>query len=109
MSETIIEFEVYPTEDEEKILEGIKSIFPNLSFSFSKNDIKFFSLKTENKDIIEKIEKEIELRKLNKEAIIKKKDGYFEILLNKQAICIKKLRFLEEEQTLGAIRIKFYP
>ena len=109
MSEIIVEFEIYPTENEEKVINGIKSIFPSLDFSFSKNDVKFFSGKTEDEDIIRKIEKEINLRKLNREAIIKKRNGYFEVLLNKQAICVKKLRFLEEEQTLGAIRIKFYP
>ncbi|MCW1296132.1 MAG: hypothetical protein OH319_00435 [Candidatus Parvarchaeota archaeon] len=108
MPRIIIEFDVYPTENEQKIISSIKKFF-DVNFNFSGEDVKHYIAETKDERIIELIEEEIRNRNLNRDAIVKKKDDHYEVLINKQAICVKKLRFLDEEQTLGAIRIRFYP
>ncbi|HIQ30025.1 MAG TPA: hypothetical protein EYH45_05615 [Candidatus Caldiarchaeum subterraneum] len=107
-----IEVDIYPTEDEERVSEAVKNIFPHIILSYERlgnyGRIKGIG---EGRDILETLRMLIRSRRIRSaaRAFLKKHriEKRLEFLLNKHAASVGKVSFCESESEtpLGAIKV----
>lgn len=105
--ETTISTKVFPTEDPEKIVSGLSSIFPSIDFKENKNQIiGWADLTKDLRPFKEELQKrslvELLIRILEKNETTDK--TFF--MLNKQTAILGKVHFTEEEHVLGNVKIE---
>lgn len=95
---------VNPTENEAKIMEALKNVFPEGKFFLKINKIigvcdnpQTFKEKVLTRDILHVLEKQFKKNLKNNSAVIQ---------LNKQAAIHGVLNIVEDEPTLGSIRVE---
>ena len=107
-----IETIVNPTEDEEKVKNAIKNIFPKISINLEETGgVKVVRGECEGRECLEKMRMLIRSRRIRTtaRAFLKSHitNGRIEFLLNKQAASTGRVSFCEHEgeTPLGAIRV----
>ncbi|MDJ0269618.1 MAG: hypothetical protein NXY59_03540 [Aigarchaeota archaeon] len=107
-----VEAPVYLTEDEEKVVEAIKNIFPKFNISSTQyEDLTILHGEGSGRELLEKLRMVIRSRRIRAAArsfmMQRIDDGILVFLLNKQAASVGKVSFCEnaQETPLGAIKV----
>jgi predicted RNA binding protein with dsRBD fold (UPF0201 family)/cytidylate kinase len=103
--EVEIETDVYPTEDENKVIQAVKNIFPDAEISIEGNKLyarardvdKFRDLLRKQK-ILDTARSEIQKGRRGAEVLV---------YLNKQTATVSRINFCDEDLTLSPLRVTF--
>lgn len=107
--EVRVKADIKPSEDPDKVFEGVKTLFPDLDYEF--NDKELVG-KGEGLEVLETFKNKLGIqsirdsarRELNK---AKKGDKLF-FLLNRQAATVHKVSFSDGDTPLGPIEIEIF-
>ncbi len=103
--EVIIETDIYPTEDEEKVIGAIKNLFPDAEVEIKNG--KVFARARDIRKFRELLRRQRILDTARTELIKGRRNSEVVVYLNKQTATVSRINFCDEDAVLSPLRVTF--
>ena len=105
--EVNIETEIHPTEDERKVIEAVRNLFPNAEIKIENG--KLFAKTTDLSRFRELLRKQKILDTARTELVKGRQNGEIVVYLNKQTATVSRINFCDEKSILSPLKVTFKP
>lgn len=103
--EVEIETDVHPTEDEEKVIQAVKNLFPNVDVKIE--DGKLYAITYDLSKFRELLRRQRILDTVRSELLKKRRGNEATVYLNKQTAVVSRINFADEDAILSPLRVTF--